>query len=266
MQGLVARPARCSGNRPLTGCRLLHNGRRAFTLLDVLVTITVVVILISIMLPSLGRVRETAHQVICRSNVRQIGIGISLFAEDNRNRLMPSIFVGNDPTNYKPWETPTLRVQPEPPGYVAGKWDGLGLLYHLDYLPAPRLFYCPSHHGRNAFRDYEDEWGARSTGAIVGNYQYRGRGPLASAIHGPSPVPQTFFLTEINPTSALVSDSMRSQLDFNHRVGTNVLRANISVEWYGDNSGRLVTLLPREGEAPQSMIFENLWGDLDNGP
>jgi type II secretory pathway pseudopilin PulG len=243
------------------GC--LRRTRRAFTLIDVLVTLAVVAILISLLLPSLGRVRETAHQVICRSNVRQIGIGISMYAEDNTDRLISSVNIATDGTTGRPWDTAALRLGVQP-GNIPGRWDGLGRLYDLDYLPAPKLYYCPSHHGRNSFRDYENEWAARSPAAIYGNFQYRGRGPLASVAPGVTQVPQTIFLSQINPSSAIVADSMRTLMDFNHRVGANVLRANNSVDWYSDNGGRFIQLLPREGENPQGNQFENLWQNLDD--
>jgi competence protein ComGC len=247
------------------GVRCERRLSRGFTLIDVLVTLAVVVILIALLLPSLGRVRETAHQVICRSNVRQIGIGISMYAEDNSDRMMSSVHVLPDGNVGRPWDTSLLRLAPQQVSNIAGPWDGVGRLYQFDYLPAPKLFYCPSHHGRNGFRDYEDEWAARSPSVISGNYQYRGRGPLASALPGAMPIPQTLFLSQISPGSAILADSMRTKSDFNHRTGTNVLRANNSVDWYGDSRGRLISLLPREGEQPQGSQFESLWRNLDEG-
>lgn len=235
--------------------------QRGFTMLDVLVSMAVVVILISMLLPSLGRVRETAHQVICRSNVRQMGIGIALYAEDNTDRLMGTVHV-TGAAGDKPWDTTALRLDPQ--GNAPGAWDGLGRLYAQDYLPAPKLYYCPSHRGQNAYRDYEDQWGARSNQAIYGNYQFRGRGPEAGYLPLQS-APQTIFLGRINPSSAILADSMRSQVDFNHVIGANVLRASNAVEWFSDNSGRIATLLPREGEPPAGMQFEFVWRNLDDG-
>jgi type II secretory pathway pseudopilin PulG len=261
VRSLAAGSTRPCQLRQGSGC--VHRSR-GFTLIDVLVTLGVVAILISLLLPSLGRVRETAHQVICRSNVRQIGIGIAMYAEDNVDRLINSVNIapdGNTSTG-RPWDTAALRLTVQP-GNIPGRWDGLGRLYDLEYLPAPKLFYCPSHHGRNSYQDFENEWAARSPAAIYGNFQYRGRGPVAFQPSGGGR--QSIFLSEISPNSAIVADSMRSQADFNHRIGANVLRANNSVDWYSDSGGRFIQLLPREGENPLTSVFEDLWQNLDDG-
>jgi competence protein ComGC len=258
LRGLVAGPS--TGSDARAGARSL---RRGFTLIDILVTLAVVVVLISLMLPSLGRVRETAHQVVCRSNVRQVGIGVSLYAQDNFDRLMHTENVTADDGSAKPWDTIMLRLNAV--GGGPGPWDGLGLLYAHDYLPAPKLYYCPSHSGRHGFIDYSEQWGARSHASISGNYQFRARGPVSRAVaNGPQPR-KSQFLGEIFPGAAIVADSMRTQVDFNHRIGTNVLRADNSVDWYGDGSGRIVSQLPRQDENPEASQFESAWNNLDEG-
>jgi competence protein ComGC len=236
---------------------------RGFTLIDVLVSLAVVVVLVSLFMPSLGRVRETAHQVICRSNVRQIGIGISMYAEDHTGRLMGSVNAGEDGTSSMPWDTVALRLAPSIPG-LPGSWDGLGLLYGDDYLLAPKLYYCPSHHGQNAFRDYEDEWSGRANGRIYGNFQFRGGGPVAARRPGRPLPPNKIFLSHIHTGAAIVADSMRTLQDFNHKIGANVLRADNSVDWFSDNGGRVAMLLPREGQQPPPGQFEDVWRNLDD--
>lgn len=69
--------------------------RSAFTLVDVLVSISVIAVLIALLLPSISMVRESARKVICSSDMRQIGLGMNMYAEDNNDlpppeRLPPS--------------------------------------------------------------------------------------------------------------------------------------------------------------------------------
>ena len=56
--------------------------RKAFTLVELLVVIAIIALLMAILLPALNKAREQGKNVICRNNLRQIGIGTSLYAED----------------------------------------------------------------------------------------------------------------------------------------------------------------------------------------
>ena len=56
--------------------------KRGFTLIELLVVIAIVALLMAILLPALRKAREQAMDAICRSNLRQIGLGAELYAED----------------------------------------------------------------------------------------------------------------------------------------------------------------------------------------
>lgn len=225
----------------------------AFTLIDVLVSIAVIAVLIGILLPSLSGVREATRQVVCRSNARQLGIGIATYADDNKDVIPPSTNAPLGPGGH-PERTTLVRRD-----VVPGSWDGLGILYNTDYLSAAGVYYCPSHTGEHPFSRYANLWDnpdVAATGEIYGNFQYRGYSLGAT---------QLSRIQSFSPTPALVSDGLRTRDEYNHRVGANVLRSDLAVFWFKDPGGSLVAedLPVAENDADASNKIITAWGRLD---
>ena len=73
-----------------------RRNNRGFTLIELLVVITIIAILASLLLPALAAAKERARLIGCLSNLRQIGIAIPSYSNDNEEAL---VAVELDPRN-----------------------------------------------------------------------------------------------------------------------------------------------------------------------
>ncbi len=64
--------------------------KKGFTLVELLVVVSIVALLAALILPGLGRAREYAYFASCKNNLHQIGLGLMMFATDNRG-MMPEM-------------------------------------------------------------------------------------------------------------------------------------------------------------------------------
>ncbi len=68
---------------------------KAFTLVELLVVISIIALLLSILMPSLSRARELAKNVVCQSNLKQWNLCFKMFLADNENRFTPGVESGD---------------------------------------------------------------------------------------------------------------------------------------------------------------------------
>jgi len=66
--------------------RRFSSARSAFTLVELLVVLAIIAMLGGLLAPSLGRSIEKADAIACAKNMRQIGVAVQLYANDNNHR------------------------------------------------------------------------------------------------------------------------------------------------------------------------------------
>lgn len=120
------------------------NSKKAFTLIELLIVISIIAMLIAILVPALAKVRQQSKGVVCLSNMRQMFIAAQNYAANNSD-YYPAAYV-NDPdpsdslaiysywdfTNVKDWVTMEESIEP-------------GLIWQGDMIE--ELQQCPSFRG-----------------------------------------------------------------------------------------------------------------------
>ena len=80
------RPANCN-QWGVIARQFKRRSHAAFTLIELLVVIAVIALLAALLFPAFSRAKESGKGAVCISNLRQAGIALQLYVQDNNNRL-----------------------------------------------------------------------------------------------------------------------------------------------------------------------------------
>jgi prepilin-type N-terminal cleavage/methylation domain-containing protein len=248
-----------------------RRSRNAFTLVELLVVIGIIAVLISILLPTLGRAREAAKKVQCLSNLRQIHTFFVMYAQANRDQV-PLAYGTNKQFNYAIWD-----------GYfiTPGQYVMYGLLHEAGFMKSPKVYYCPSQtHPDVEFNGSNNPWKPGEPGLLV------------RAAYGVRPVvnwPDAFPTPPAKPTVALPRlTRMKNRAIFAdivatpkwvttaHKKGVNVLYGHGGAMWverpiFDDNLNKCLDVFSTSYNDYQLKVdgagnaIAGVWYDLDRG-
>jgi prepilin-type N-terminal cleavage/methylation domain-containing protein len=142
--------------------------RRGFTLIELLVVLGIILLLVAILIPAITRTRHTGGRMKCASNLRQIGQGIQMYANENNGDFPRTVSdgAGGPPTEY----TNPFAPNPFGPG-GPGPNDVTAVLFLLLRTQdlTPEVFVCPGVEDAEPW----DFGGGGRTAAKVSNFPGR---------------------------------------------------------------------------------------------
>lgn len=102
-----------------------------FSLVELLVVIGIITVLISMLLPSLQKAKAQANAVVCKSNMRDMGVALIQYAQENRGWMYPPSMGANKPAKDR-WPVVVFKVRPnDPASATVENWT-------------PKIMTCPA--------------------------------------------------------------------------------------------------------------------------
>lgn len=152
--------------------------KRAFTIVEMLIVVTIIAILVALLAPSLRGALDSSRMVSCVNNLKQIGMMFHAYGSDYRSRL-PVLFKQGELGDHGDWDS--YRA-----GWYGGEGGTLEWLFagYGDYdsftpgrVSGSKVWICPASTIRLV-------WKNDGEGGLAKGYQYQSQGPNTNAIQG----------------------------------------------------------------------------------
>lgn len=221
-----------------------YRSRSPFTLIELLVVIAIIAILASMLLPALAQAREKARSISCVNNTKQLGLGMIMYADDNKE-MYPIVWAGKitgNPVGYKTWD------------------DAI-----FSYITNDQSYICPSAYSNNtrshiinSFITGWTDYPSTTAVGITGNIKEPSATVMLAEAHCPSNTANAYNVRGAY-TMSVSNGSATSTLKYG--VGTGATRTSTgswswnAMTWHGSRNNCLMadghvsafTIYPQSG-------------------
>ena len=191
--------------------------RPAFTLVELLVVISIIAVLAALIMAAVARGREQAHRATCLSNLRQTHTLLMRFAADNDGALPIGYRLGK-----KQFNTTIYSGS-------GNKYVLLGRLVTAGLVTDPGVLFCPSEHDTTqAYNTRDNPWQVTLGKNVQGGYASNPLVDWATAAE-----PPTWPTLTTQGRVPLLADGfgMPARVDSRHRDGVNVIFSDGGAKW-----------------------------------
>ena len=231
-----------------------------FTLIELLVVVAIIVTLLAILLPSMGRAVATAQLATCASNLHQQGTAVGTYAVDSFGILPPH--APDDSAPYRvnnTWDLSYGHDTTYPIDPATGRPTrrfNLSLLVDTSHLVDPRVLYCPGDPQdiKYDFDSYPDPWGAVMIPSISANairlgYAYNPQ------VNASNELATQRRVLDLNSAQALTTDYFEWPTRWSHTAigGWNLLMGDSSVRFTSD-----------AGIGQEIIDYRGLWPEFND--
>ena len=225
---------------------------RAFTLLELLIVVSVIAILVMMLISTIGMVRSLAKRTKCASNLRQIGVAFREYAGDNEGKAILVYTSGVKQGTYVVNNT----------NNTDGPWS---VLWKQGFIAAPQLMYCPSTvPASTRFNTSTNVW-PHQAGAFT-RAGYCNRPEVDAGTNAPPQVsllPHWVLYSQKAIASDLCSDKAMVYY-YGHRNGVNTAYGDGGVKWVPLSAMQAVWTLPSAWSNVNNALVVLLWQQYDS--
>jgi prepilin-type N-terminal cleavage/methylation domain-containing protein len=200
--------------------------RTGFTLIELLVVIAIIAILASLLLPALAKAKEKGRRASCMSNLREWGVAITLYADDNSRQLLETVESGGA------YRFPNQVYVFQPPGLKYFNAEAITSYfpgYTITDTPTRQaqvngIWFCPSD---ISFTPQSTESEIIASGVFSFSYGYFAR--VDQFASGQASLPDLLTAQELSPNCLLMNDTFSNwhvSLSFCYSHGYNGARSS----------------------------------------